>query len=64
MIILLTNLNEAGISHHLVWFHYVDQRLLEGNFTDTAHVETIHILPPYTAMDRGQWSPEMAADRV
>ena len=44
--VLITNLNKARIRDDLVWLHHIHKWLFESDFTNTTHVEAIHVLPP------------------
>ena len=44
---LITNLDETRVCNNLVRFNNVHKRLLQSYFTNAAHVEAIHVLPPY-----------------
>ena len=43
---LITNLDETRVCDYLVRFDDVHERLLQSYFTNAAHVEAIHVLPP------------------
>ena len=43
---LTTNLDETRVCDYLVRFNDVHERLLQSYFTNAAHVEAIHVLPP------------------
>lgn len=39
-------LDEACVSDDLFWVDHINKWLADGGFTDTAHVETINLIPP------------------
>ena len=43
----INNLDETRVCNNLVRFNDVHKRLLQSYFTNAAHVEAIHVLPPY-----------------
>ena len=47
-----TDLEEAGVGDHLLGVHHVHQRFTHRHVTDTAHVKTIDVLPPWRERER------------
>lgn len=41
-----TNLQEAGVCHHLLGIHHIYQRLFDGHVANAAHVEPVYVFPP------------------
>lgn len=43
-----TNLQKAGVRHHLLGIYHIYQRLFDGHIANATHVEPIYVFPPCT----------------